>query len=131
MFTTIATCSPFLDGFGFRAELQTDGRRYKLVSWDCTIPGETVYHPPSGPYGEPVVRAECLCDDLRPGASVHDDAGIAELLCAFWEAYTSRPEEFERDPEETEQVNRDWWARWGDHLTGTDDDGSPLSWTLP
>ena len=70
MFTTIATCSPFLDGFGFRAELQSDGRRYKLVSWDCTIPGETRYHLPSGPYGEPVVRAECRCDDLRPGASV-------------------------------------------------------------
>lgn len=132
MFTTIATCAPYLPGFGFRAELQTDGRIYRLVSFDCSIPGETPWHPPSGPYGDPVERARCKCSDVREGAGRSlSGPERAELLCFFWSVYARRPEEFDRDAEDVEQVNRDWWVKWGEHLIGTDDDGSPLGWEAP
>lgn len=127
-YIVLATCAPYLPGYGFRAELQTDGTRYRLVSFDCSIPGETRWHPPTGDYGDPVVRAECVVSDVRHDGEDHE---LAEMLCSFWTAYVERPEEFERDPESLEQVNRDWWTRNGDHMTGQEDDGSPIGWTLP
>lgn len=136
--TTLATCAPFLDGFGFRAALEADGRSFRIVSTDYTGPVNTRETSTGAPLGawqthldrqETSIRFTCRCDDVRYNGH-HGDAGIAELIASFAEAYATRPEEFDRDPEEIEQApaNREWWSRWGDHLTGCDDNGEPYAW---
>lgn len=130
----IATCTPFKPGYGFFAVLVECQGAYMLYSYDSQQDFNLDAH-----HFDPLIptlRADCMCSDYHPGISVKDDARVAEELCAFWQHYASEGSTDKRktrsnDHRFTAEDNADWWARWGDYLTGQDDDGVPDGWAHP
>lgn len=65
--------------------------------------------------GSEVVRFDA--GPYRMGAAASwADARMASDVVGFAVAYVERPEEFDRDESDTEQVHAAWWRRHGDAL---------------
>ncbi len=61
----------------------------------------------------------------RPGLSARTEREMADDIVGFAMAYVERPEEFDRSPDDTEQVHAAWWLGHGDDvscITGDDAD---------
>tara|TARA_R110000824_G_scaffold230702_1_gene418375 strand:- start:325 stop:657 length:333 start_codon:yes stop_codon:yes gene_type:complete len=53
-------------------------------------------------------------EDYSPGLHCTTDLHEVEDLLTFAQAYAERGDEFDRDPEDAEQVNKAWWVKHGD-----------------
>jgi hypothetical protein len=61
----------------------------------------------------------------RPGLSARTERDYANDIVGFAMAYVDRPEEFDRSPDDTEQLCDVWWMEHGDVIaceTGDDAD---------
>ena len=64
--------------------------------------------------GEPHEVFEWNPDDYRPGLSVTSEIQMAEDILSFAIAYAADPEQFDRDPDEQEQLYQEFWSRYGE-----------------
>lgn len=127
----IAVCAPFVPGYGFFAVLVVCNGMYRLYSYDTQQDFSLDAH--SFDPLVPTLRADCVCSDYRPAASVKTSAQIATELCMFWQHYASEGSNDmvrtrSNDHRFTAECNADWWARFGDQLTGQDDNEMPIDW---
>ena len=65
-------------------------------------------------------------NDYRPSVYTRDDTrAMCGDLASFALAYVERPDEFGREPDDTEQIHAAWWRQHGDAITSAllpDDD---------
>lgn len=94
---------------GRRVTLRQDNENYYIVELTddlvCTIRAEYAV-------------GDCARYVVGGDYELHarNDYQIFQDLIVFTRAYVDRPEEFERNPTDTEQENADWWRTFGEHV---------------
>ena len=75
------------------------------------------------PLGTQIEAFEWNPDDYKPGMGVSTDLQEINDILSFAIAYAERPEEFEREPTDLEQIASPFWAEHGDSFMIETSDG--------